>query len=59
LAQVYGAIAYYLDQKTEVDAYLLRRKQQWGELERQGTPATPDLPARLKQASRGISFPRS
>jgi uncharacterized protein (DUF433 family) len=57
LAQVYGAIAYYLDHKADVDAYLLQRKEHWGELERRGTPASPDLRARLERARRSVSFP--
>ena len=58
LANVYGAIAFYLDHQTEIDAYLLRRREQWAELERQGTPASQDLPARLEGARRGVSLPR-
>jgi uncharacterized protein (DUF433 family) len=58
LAHVYGAIAFYLDRQTEIDAYLLRRREQWAELERQGTPASLDLQARLERARRGVSLPR-
>jgi uncharacterized protein (DUF433 family) len=58
LAHVYGAIAFYLDRQTEIDAYLLRRSEQWAELERQGTPASPDLLARLEGARRSVSIPR-
>jgi uncharacterized protein (DUF433 family) len=43
LANVYGAIAFYLDHQTEIDTYLSGRRGQWAELERQGTPASPDL----------------
>ncbi len=57
LAQVYGAIAFYLDHQTEIDNYLLRRREQWAELERQGTQANPDLLARLERARRGVSLP--
>jgi len=38
LAHVYGAIAFYLDHQAHIDAYLLQRKEQWAELERQGIP---------------------
>ena len=38
LAHVYGAIAYYLDHQADVDAYLLKRKEEWSELERRATP---------------------
>jgi uncharacterized protein (DUF433 family) len=58
LAHVYGAIAFYLDHQTEIDAYLSRRSEQWAEMERQGTPASPDLQARLERARRGVSLPR-
>ena len=58
LPHVYGAIAFYLDHRNEIDAYLLRRSEQWAELERQGTPASPDLQARLERARRGVSLPR-
>src|SRR5437016_11651871 len=58
LAHVYGAIAFYLDHQADIEAYLLQRKEQWDELERQGTPASPDLHARLERARRSLSLPR-
>jgi uncharacterized protein (DUF433 family) len=58
LARVYGAIAFYLDHQAEIDAYLLHRKEQWVELERQGTPASPDLHARFERSRRDASLPR-
>ena len=58
LAHVYGAIAFYLDHQADIDAYLLQRKERWAELERQGTPASPDLQARIERARRGVSLPR-
>ena len=57
LTQVYGAIAFYLDHQTEIGDYLLRRREQWADLERQGTQASPDLLARLERARRGVSLP--
>jgi|SRR5437016_1477573 len=57
LSHVYGAIAFYLDHQADIDSYLLRRKAEWAELERKGTPAGPDLQARLKQARRDASLP--
>jgi quercetin dioxygenase-like cupin family protein len=56
LAHVYGAMAFYLDHQTEMDAYLLRRGEQWAELERGGTRASPDLQARLEGARRAFSL---
>jgi len=58
LAHVYGAIAFYLDHQADIDAYLLQRKERWAELERQGTPASPDLHARIERARRDVSLPR-
>jgi uncharacterized protein (DUF433 family) len=58
LAQVYGAIAFYLDHQAQVEAYLAQRKEQWAELERQGTPPSPDLQARIERARDRIASPR-
>jgi uncharacterized protein (DUF433 family) len=58
LAHVYGAIAFYLDRQANIDAYLLQRQEQWVKLERQGTPASQDLQARLERARRSVSLPR-
>ena len=58
LAHVYGAIAFYLDHQADIDAYLAQRKEQWAELERQGTPASPDLLARLERVSGNVVLPR-
>jgi uncharacterized protein (DUF433 family) len=58
LADVYGAIAFYLDHKTDIDVYMSRRKKQWAELERQGKPVSPDLQARMERARMGVLPPR-
>ena len=58
LAQVYGAIAFYLDHQADVDLYLSRRREEWTELKRQGTPASADLQTRIERARRGVSLPR-
>jgi uncharacterized protein (DUF433 family) len=58
LAGVYGAIAFYLDHQADIDAYLSRRKQEWAELERRGSPASPDLQARIERARLGVAPPR-
>lgn len=58
LPRVYGAIAFYLDHQSDIDAYLLRRKHEWNEMERQGTPASPELQARLEGARRSASLLR-
>jgi len=58
LAHVFGAIAFYLDHEADIDAYLAQRKEQWAELEREGTPASPELQARLERASANLPLPR-
>lgn len=55
LPHVYGAIAFYLDHQAEVDAYLAARREQWLELERLGTPPSPDVQARLESARRQVT----
>jgi uncharacterized protein (DUF433 family) len=55
LAHVYGAIAFYLDHLADIDAYLQQRKNSWTELERRGTPPSPDLQARLDHARQSSS----
>jgi uncharacterized protein (DUF433 family) len=57
LVHVYGAITFYLDHQAEIDSYLSRRKDEWDELERQGTPASPDLLARIDRARGIVSLP--
>lgn len=41
LAQVYGAITYYLENRSEVDAYLVR-EEQWHEEQRAAAPPWPE-----------------
>jgi uncharacterized protein (DUF433 family) len=48
LPHAYDAIAFYLDHQSEIDAYLLNHKEQWLDLERQGSPPSADLTARLE-----------
>ena len=50
LAQVYGAIAFYLNHPAESEGYLQELKKKWDELERQGQPPGEELQQRLKQA---------
>jgi hypothetical protein len=57
LAGVYGAIAFYLDHQTDIDAYLLRRRDQWAKLEREGVPPSEDLRARLARARQSVTLP--
>lgn len=50
LAQVYGAISYYLDNEAEVSDYLRRCEALWEKLEREATPANQDLLDRIERA---------
>jgi len=50
LADIYGAIAHYLDHQAEIDSYLLQRKAQWADLENTGSLPSGDLADRIEQA---------
>ena len=50
LAQVYGAIAFYLNHPQESEAYLQELKRKWPELERKGQPPDEELQKKLEQA---------
>ena len=45
LEVVYGAVAYYLANQTEIDAYLIRQGEKWAEGKRNDEP----LPASLRE----------
>src|ERR1035438_1391389 len=49
LEEVYGAIAYYLAEQTDIDAYLVRQGETWAEGKRHAEPLPTDLRARLEQ----------
>ncbi|MBV8842804.1 MAG: DUF433 domain-containing protein [Bryobacterales bacterium] len=50
LAQVYGAIAYYLEKQPAIDAYLLRQQKRFAE-SRQGLESLPEsLHLRIESA---------
>jgi len=44
LEQVYGAIAYYLAHKAEIDAYLIRQSEKWTK----GKENSEPLPSNLR-----------
>lgn len=50
LEEVYGAIAYYLANQAEVDAYLVRQSEKWAEGRRNTEPLPADLRQRLMRA---------
>ena len=57
LAQVYGAIAFYLDHQFEINVYLESQKEKWAELERRGTPvreANPAIWEKLEQVRQDL-----
>lgn len=47
LAQVYGALAFYLEHQAGISQYLLTRQQRWQAMEQQATPPANNLEERL------------
>ena len=50
LEEVYRAIAYYLANQAEIDAYLVRQDEKWAEGKRTSEPLPADLRERLTRA---------
>lgn len=50
LEEVYGAIAYYLANQVQVDAYLEGQDEKWAEGKRNAEPLPEELRQRLKRA---------
>jgi uncharacterized protein (DUF433 family) len=50
LEEVYGAIAYYLANQTDVDAYLIRQDEKWAEGKRGAEPLPANLREKLMRA---------
>jgi uncharacterized protein (DUF433 family) len=50
LEEVYGAIAYYLANQADIDAYLNRQKEKWAEGRRNAEPLPANLRERLIRA---------
>jgi uncharacterized protein (DUF433 family) len=50
LAQVYGAIAFYLENQPAIDAYRIRQNQRFEAARRGASPLTPGLRERLLAA---------
>jgi hypothetical protein len=50
LAQVYGAIAHYLDNQPAVDVYRVRQRQRPEQMRRAAEPLPTDLRQRLEAA---------
>ncbi len=47
LEEVYGAIAYYLANQAEIDAYLIHQDEKWAEGRREAAPLPADLRDKL------------
>ena len=57
LEQVYGAITFYLANRTEMDAYLSETEKLWQEARKNQSPIPPALRQRLERARRQITSP--
>jgi uncharacterized protein (DUF433 family) len=50
LEEVYGAIAFYLANRADIDAYLIRQSEKWTEGRRNAEPLPDNLRQRLTRA---------
>ncbi len=48
LPEIYGAIAYYLENRTEVDRYLQSQARLWDDLQHEYEQDVPDVVQRLR-----------
>jgi len=55
LEQVYGAITFYLANRSEMDVYLAQTEKLWQEVSRNYPSLPPGLQERLKRARRELS----
>jgi uncharacterized protein (DUF433 family) len=58
LEEVYGAVAYYLANHVDIDAYLVRQSEKWAEGKRNAEPPPADLRERLIRAREEIRATR-
>ena len=58
LKEVYGAIAYYLANQAEIDAYLLGQGKKWAEGKRTSEPLPASLRERLTRVRDEMHAPR-
>jgi uncharacterized protein (DUF433 family) len=58
LEEIYGAIAYYLGNQAEIDAYLTRQSEKWAGGKRNAEPLPTDLRQRLMRARDELHTPR-
>lgn len=54
LAQVYGAITYYLENQPAIDSYRLRQKQRFAQLRSAAQPLAEELRERLQTARESL-----
>jgi uncharacterized protein (DUF433 family) len=59
LEQVYGAIAYYLANQADIDAYLIRRDKKWESERRNAEPLPGDLREQLMRTRADIRVSRA
>ena len=57
LQQVYGAIAFYLHRRTEIDAYLAGQEARWEQLRQASETRNGPLLKRLREARRSAGHP--
>ena len=58
LEEVYGAIAYYLANQADIDAYLIRQNEKWAEGKRSSEPLAASLRERLMRAREEMPMTR-
>lgn len=58
LEQVYGAVAFYLRRREDIDQYLAAQKERWEELRREQAKRSDPLLDRLRRAKAAGSNPR-
>jgi uncharacterized protein (DUF433 family) len=58
LEEVYGAIAYYLANQADIDAYLIRQDEKWAEGKRNAEPLPDSLREKLIRAREEIHTTR-
>jgi hypothetical protein len=59
LEEIYGAIAYYLANQADIDAYLIRQNEKWAEGRRNAEPLPVCLRERLMRAQEELHTARS
>jgi len=58
LEEVYGAIAYYLANQAEIDAYLALQNEKWAEGKRNAEPLTASVRDKLARAREDLHTSR-